>query len=763
MGLSEPSSAAGTPTPRTLTEALRAMTRDQVVTLLRARPDLSYPLPRDLSELAAQAATAASVRRAVERLDAWQRAVLQALAVIEEPTGLDRVVELLAPADGSDPDLSGPVAAAVEVVRERALVWGPDEAVRPVRAVAEYFGPYPAGLAPASPRPLAQAEIRAGLDACGADVEPVLDRLLWGPPTGAVRQADRVIEPDQARTPVERLLAHRLLRAVGTDTVLLPREVALLLRGDRSASRLSREPVGPEPPPLAGRDRGAALIDRAAVGAAMAVLHDLDVLTQAVSAATVTLLRDGRLAARDLTSLSRRLGAEPGYATFVIELAAASDLIAGRPGLRLLPTVTYDQWLAEPAPVRWRSVARAWLESDRYFSAAAEDGAHPLGPEAESGRARETRGLILRTGATVSPGTVLDLDQFAERLRWNSPALARPPKLLHQVLAWSWQEAAWLGLTALDAVGTSWSVLARGDRLPEALAGLFPEPIEQIIIQSDLTAVAPGPLTHTVAADLRLMADEESRGGGGVYRFSPTSLRRAFDAGWIAGDLHAWLEEHSSTPVPQPLRYLVDDVARQHGSIRVGPAEAVLRIDDPAQQAALLARPEAAELQLRVLAPGVVAAGVGPDEVVAVLHRLGQTPIAEDGRGQALLRRPPERAPSSRRPEPPAVLDPETAADAVLGADRRRPDGPEGPAGTDVHHLGQDPGTTEDALASLTEAALARRPVRVSYVSLDGSHNERLLDGVRLIPGLVRATDPRTEESVTIPLARISAVRPLAP
>ncbi|MEU8516335.1 helicase-associated domain-containing protein, partial [Kitasatospora sp. NPDC048722] len=32
------------------------------------------------------------------------------------------------------------------------------------------------------------------------------------------------------------------------------------------------------------------------------------------------------------------------------------------------------------------------------------------------------------------------------------------------------------------------------------------------------------------------------------------------------------LEQHSRTPVPQPLTYLIDDVARRHGVLRVGAA-----------------------------------------------------------------------------------------------------------------------------------------------------------------------------------------------
>jgi Helicase conserved C-terminal domain len=74
--------------------------------------------------------------------------------------------------------------------------------------------------------------------------------------------------------------------------------------------------------------------------------------------------------------------------------------------------------------------------------------------------------------------------------------------------------------------------------------------VERFVIQTDLTAVTPGPLEHTVAADLRLLADQESRGGGGVYRFSATSLRRAFDQGWSASEVRVWLERHATTDVP---------------------------------------------------------------------------------------------------------------------------------------------------------------------------------------------------------------------
>ena len=167
-----------------------------------------------------------------------------------------------------------------------------------------------------------------------------------------------------------------------------------------------------------------------------------------------------------------------------------------------------------------------------------------------------------------------------------------------------------------------------------------------MIIQADLTAVAPGPLPHRISRELRLLADQESRGGAGVFRFSPASVRRGFDAGWAAAEIHAWLEQHSATGVPQPLRYLVDDVARQFGSIRIGSAETYLRSDDPAQTAALLAHPEAAYLGLREIAPGVLVCNADTYEVVSVLRGGGLNPAVEDETGRTLSAPPQLRAPA---------------------------------------------------------------------------------------------------------------------
>ena len=179
----------------------------------------------------------------------------------------------------------------------------------------------------------------------------MVDRLLWNP-AGAVNGADRAVTVEGARTPVEQLLARRLLRPAGSDTVLLPREVAWHLRDQR----FSVEPVPSTAPSVSGRIRTPALVDRAAIGAAYGFVHDVELVAHTLQTAPHRLLREGGVAVRDVTGLGRVLGTDHAHASFVLECAAAAGLLAVGDGGRLLPTVDYDRWAERDPPTaggRW--------------------------------------------------------------------------------------------------------------------------------------------------------------------------------------------------------------------------------------------------------------------------------------------------------------------------------------------------------------------------------------------------------------------------
>jgi len=643
--------------PRTLTEAIRAMSAEELATLLALRPDLSQPIPESIAELASRSATSVSISQALDELNIWLRTVAEALAALPDPTSVEELETML----GQPPP---PIQTAIQQLRERGLLWGEEQQLHLVRPVREAFEPYPGGLAPPSARPLPDVQIDAAVNACGSEARVVLERLLWSP-TGAVRYADRAVTVASARSPVERLLSHQLLRPLDSETVIIPREVAWRLR----AGQFTAEPVAIDAPVPGGQHRDRDLVDRAAAGAAFAVLHDIELLAHRLEDEPHKLLRGGGLSNRDVAALARDLGADSAHAAFLIECAAAAKLIAAASTGILLPTQEYDEWLECDAARRWRVVSEAWLAAERFF-ARSVDGGRALGQEAYARAAPSLRRTILQLIADAPPGTVLDSDQLADATAWHRPRLTAGPVKAEQLVRWTWREATWLGLTALGAVSSFATVTTQPDQpMPDALTALFPSPVERFVIQNDLTAVTPGPLEHRVAADLRMLADQESRGGAGVYRFSATSLRRAFNQGWSTAEVQQWLERHSTTGVPQPLRYLIEDAGRHHGSIRVGPVGCYVRMADQAQAAALLAHPVAAGLGLRAVAPGVLVAAVDEQEILPLLRELGHSPAVENSAGELIVSPPARRAPKHLVAAT-TVASPGQVAEALLAHER---------------------------------------------------------------------------------------------
>ncbi len=189
-----------------------------------------------------------------------------------------------------------------------------------------------------------------------------------------------------------------------------------------------------------------------------------------------------------------------------------------------------------------------------------------------------------------------------------------------------------------------------------------------MLLQADLTAVAPGPLERPLAEMLGVLADVESKGGATVYRFTPGSVRRALDAGRTAADLHAFLAAHSRTPVPQPLAYLIDDVARRHGHLRVGAASAYVRCDDDAVLGEILADKRSAGLGLRRLAPTVLAAQADPAALLEGLRAMGFAPAAESAEGDVLITRADARRTPPRTPPEPVPDGPPVPDDTLLAA-----------------------------------------------------------------------------------------------
>jgi hypothetical protein len=731
------------PTP--LVDWLRAQDDDMLAGLLALRPDLGVPPPADVTVLATRAAIRASVHRTCDDLDTVTLAALEALVVADAdsaPVARAEVARLMGP------DVPAAVlASALDVLRARAVVWGPDAELSAVPAARDVVPRFPGGLGRTATGPAGSSALPDLIAALDPEERRVLDALAAGPPIGRSRGA--------GDGPVGRLLTRGLLLRVDPETVELPRQVGLALRGDRPLGT-----VAVTAPEIAPRDRGAAVVDGTAAGAALGVLRQMELLLAAWSRTPPPVLRSGGLGVRELRRAAKECDVDETTAALLAELAVAADLVAPTDAVQpeFVPTTTTDVWLAGGPEVRWSLLARTWLglprlpglvgrkdDQGRPIPALSDGVRRPLAPR---DRRRVLAGLAELPHGTA-PGSAASL---ADLLAWRAPR--RGGRLRDEVVGWAIDEATVLGVVALDAISTPGrAVLEDPDRIIDALRAVLPEPIDHILLQADLTAVAPGPLVPELARELDLVAEVESAGGATVYRFTEATIRRALDAGRSASDLHELLQRRSATPVPQGLTYLVDDVARRHGRLRGGAAAAFLRSDDEVLISEVLAHPAATGWELRRIAPTVAVSPLPLVELLDALRAAGFSPAAEDtgglvldladrGRRTTPARRSPQRG-LPPEPDPAqlaALVSRMRAGDALTGVRRGTANGRSG------------------TLDTLRRAADEKLTVWLGFVDGHGVAGERVLEPLSVGGGVVEGRD-RTDGGLhRVPLHRITSI-----
>ena len=694
------------------------------------------------------------------------------------------------------------VRAAVDRLRALALVWGDDAALHVPGTVREVVGVHAGGLGrpygallttatgpqlapvlaalglPDARQPAAGAiltealadpvRLRGLLALAGDREREVLRQLADGPPLGSVRDATRPVAAEDADTPVRWLLAHGLLVGIDSDTVELPREVGLLVRGD--------EPLGPprlRPPAgdaarggagLRGRRRSRPGADRAAAG------RDPAGGVRAGAAGGAAFGRARRQGAAPHGQGGRRRRADRGR--------AAGDRPGGRParhrrqpgaGLAADRART-TAGSALDAALRWVRLATSWLAMTRLPALVGQRDDRgralaPLSMEVERTSAPGTRRRVLSVLADLPPGTALDAATIADQLAWRSPRRSgQRADLIEDIL----NEAELVGLTGRGALTAYGRALLAGGSEPAvatALAERLPPPVDHVLVQADLTVVAPGPLEVELAREMALVADVESAGAATVYRVTEATVRRALDAGRSAADLHELFRARSRTPVPQALTYLVDDVARRHGALRAGAAGSYLRCDDEALLAAVVADRKVESLRLRRIAPTVVAARTGVERMLAVLREAGYAPMAESPEGAVVITRPDARRAAGRpalprAAEPPAVGDAQLAelVRAVRAGDRAvRSAAQAVSAAVDVPGV-----TTATTLGLLRDAAAANQAVLLGYVNAQGAASQRIVEPASVNGGYLHGYDHQRDEMRTFALHRITSVSVLA-
>ncbi|MGE2737025.1 helicase-associated domain-containing protein [Mycolicibacterium vaccae] len=727
---------------------------ERLIRLLRLRPDLTQPPPGTIAALAARAAARQSVKAATDDLDFLHLSVLDALLTL----GADTVsvpLSALAERVGNQVD-DGTVAAAVSALTDRALVWGTSGELRVVAEAASCLPWYP-GQASLENGALSEDDIRAALEAADDTGRDLLDKLLEGSPVGRTRDALPDAPPDR---PVQRLLAAGLLRRLDEDTVILPRVVGQVLRGEAPG------PVGLARPDPTRSKTSAADADAVAAGAALDLLREVEMLIEILAAAPVPELRSGGLGVREVKRLAKLTGIEERRLGLLLEVSAGAGLIAsGIPepdptdgtGSCWAPTVAADRFVEASTASKWHLLATAWLalpsRPSLVGSRSPEDKPYAaLSDSLFSTAAPLDRQLLLGVLAELPAGAGVDADSASAAMVWQRPRWSA--RLQPGPVADLLTEAHAVGVVGRGALATPFRVLLDGgddDAVIAAMAEVLPAPLDHFLVQADLTVIVPGPLQRDLAEQLAAVATVESAGAAMVYRIDEGSVRRALDVGKTAGELHALFAKHSKTPVPQALTYMIDDVARRHGQLRVGMAASFVRCEDAALLAQAVAAPATEAVELRLLAPTVAVSQVGIGEVLNALRSAGFAPAAEDSTGAIVdLRSRGSRvaAPVRRRGYRQHTPPTDQTLAAIVAVLRKV-------AAAPSSGLRLDPAV---AISELQHAAHHQESVVIGYVDPAGVATQRVVAPINVRGGQLTAYDSASGRVREFAIHRVTSV-----
>ena len=557
----------------------------------------------------------------------------------------------------------------------------------------------------------------------------------------------------------------------------VPAEVRMAVRG-------TLLPFDPIAPPLPTGEVSADMVQRESRAALELFNESSLTVLDGVRAHPVKRLQNGGIGAREIARVAKAAKVDAIVVRLVLELACGAELLE-----------------PDGSVLRWGDVAGAWRDLDagprvalvleHWLTALwSPTQTHDAGGTSLAVGDRSRSCPLCRDGrrATLEEwarrdGGVTD-DSLAALLAWKRPLThATHREIVEEADEWDYRfrgryrpsappeppmvmsddrpdlgtiadEARLLGLVA-HGVGTPLlAALLGGDR-PALVAmadAMLPAAASRATFGSDLTAVVVGPPGGELSALLDSCADRESRGGAVTWRFSTASVRRALDAGTTAARLTERLTDVATAGLPQPLTYLLADVGRRHGVLRVAPATSVIRCEDPALLAEVSVDRKLRKLGLRLVAPTVAASAAGEAETLAAMRAAGYLPMPETpepaaepstpttadladratvidlaARRRSSLVRDGARATASA----PAPEDPASAAARLVGIAHARGTSIADPRlVAAIRHANRS--LSDPEVMTLAEAVLAGKAVRIRYRSASSSVTDRVVSDLEL-------------------------------
>lgn len=409
----------------------------------------------------------------------------------------------------------------------------------------------------------------------------------------------------------------------------------------------------------------------------------------------------------DIKRLANHLRKPNEYAKQVFELAIVAELAAVNGG-RWQLGVNYEKWLDWNNADRWAHLAKTWLAI--------------LG---EAG-ARELHDINAGESLTRKLQSSYRFADLAVNSRINR--IASLADLIGLVS--SEQATSWFGATVKGK-------LAEAEKL--AASGL-PAPTEKLIVQADLTLIAPNPLPTEVEIKLRRIADTEQIGMASTYRMSALSVSHGLESGMSAAEIRGLLERLSDKPLPQPMDYLLREAEQRFGRLRVAnnKGNSLVTSDDSILLAEIQNNQKLRPLALHFSEKGDLHSRFEPDLVYYALRDAGYVAIRVDANNKVI-------SPSSTT-ERAEVIE---AARSVQGDIQRLRD--------QDSKLGSEP-DDDDLLRQIQLAIKNKAKALVTVTGAKGETIEYLIEPVGLANGRLRAKDRKADIERTLPLSSVLSI-----
>lgn len=413
----------------------------------------------------------------------------------------------------------------------------------------------------------------------------------------------------------------------------------------------------------------------------------------------------GSMGLPDVKRLSSHLGKSKEYVKSILEIAKVSGVVAISEK-RFHPTDLADSWIESDPKTRWQLLVNAWL------SIIGVSGAKELALQHSQDPSKTMNELVGSSFPLVNSSAQSRMGRVAE--------LADTIGLSANGFAASWLSNALAG-----------KVLAA----TKALESRLPAQQERIIVQADLSIIAPGPLASSIEIELRKFTDTENIGLATGYRISPLSISCGLEEGLSERQIRNLLEKLSGAPLPQPVDYLISETATRFGRLKIqgGESGSVLNSTDELLGTQILMDSKLKSYGLRKSENAIVSP-LEPESLYHALRENGYLAIRIDQNGKVIA---------------PSAIHKNSSHSAMFEDQLTRL------RKQDLEIADQAPESDVDRKIQL---ALASKSILLVEINANGKIMNFVLEPIGLANGRLRARDRKADIERTLPVSAITSI-----